>query len=145
MLQAMTPQSSLLTAGAGISILEEGAKNYRIAAVSTVPSAAWRAESGALATSDPVFRNVDLTPRSLSFQFKVSRELLVDSANLESALFLAIGQAFAKELDRAGLRGSRTAPEIRGILNTSGVQSVTNGANGASFATTAYANLISGM
>lgn len=145
MLDALVPASSLLTAGAGMSMLEEGAKSHRIAAVNTVPTAAWRSESGALATSDPVFRSVDILPRSLSFQFKVSRELLNDTTNLEQALFTAIAQAFAKELDRAGLRGTGTAPEIRGILNTSGIQSVTNGANGASLATTAYANLVSAM
>jgi HK97 family phage major capsid protein len=145
MIAALAPQSALLTAGAGVSILAEGSKNYRIAAVATIPTAAWRNEGGALATSDPVFRSVDLTPRSLSFQFKISRELLFDSANLEQALYGAISQAFAKELDRAGLRGSGSAPEIRGILNTSGIQAVTNGANGASLATTAYANLIAGL
>jgi HK97 family phage major capsid protein len=142
MLQAMVPASALLTAGAGVAKLEEGAKNYRIAAIDTVPSAAWRAESGTLATSEPTFRAVDITPRSLSFQFKVSRELLADSDNLDQALTTAIAQAFAKEIDRAGLRGSGTAPEIRGILNTSNIQAVTNGTNGASLATTAYANFI---
>jgi HK97 family phage major capsid protein len=145
MLQAMVPASALLTAGAGVAKLEEGAKNYRIAAIDTVPSAAWRAESGTLATSEPTFRAVDITPRSLSFQFKVSRELLADSDNLDQALTTAIAQAFAKEIDRAGLRGSGTAPEIRGILNTSNIQAVTNGTNGASLATTAYANFISGI
>jgi HK97 family phage major capsid protein len=145
MIAALAPQSALLTAGAGISILEEGSKNYRIAAINTIPTAAWRNEGAALAESDPVFRNVDLTPRSLSFQFKTSRELLFDSANLEQALYAVIAQAFAKELDRAGLRGSGSAPEIRGILNTSGIQAVANGANGASLATTAYANLIAAL
>src|SRR5262249_50430352 len=76
---------------------------------------------------------------------KVSRELLADGVNIEQALQTAIAQAFAKELDRAGLRGSGSAPEPRGILNTSGIQSVTNTANGASLATTAYSNLISAV
>ena len=145
MLEAMVPVSSLLTAGAGVAPLKEGAKNYRIAAINTIPTAAWRLEAGTLATSEPVFRSVDITPQSLSFQFKVSRELLNDASNLDQALFNAIAQAFAKELDRAGLRGSGTAPEIRGILNTTGIQAVTNGTNGASLATTAYANFISAV
>lgn len=145
MLEAMAPASSLLRAGAGIAKLEEGAKNYRIAAVSTIPTAAWRLEAGTLATSEPAFRSVDITPQSLSFIFKVSRELLSDSSNLDQALFNVIAQAFAKELDRAGLRGTGTPPEIRGILNTSGIQAVTNGTNGASLATTAYANFITAI
>lgn len=140
-LGAMVPVSSLLQAGAGIVPLDQGAKNYTTAAVSTIPTAAWRAEAGALATSDPAFRSVVATPRSLSFTFKISRELLADGQGIVDALNRAIGQSFAKELDRVGLRGSGTAPEPRGILNTVGIQSVTNGANGASLAS--YANLLS--
>jgi len=138
-LGAMVPVSALLTAGAGIVPLEEGSKTYTSAAVDTIPTAAWRAEAGALAVSDPAFRAVVATPRSLAFTFKVSRELLADAAGLTQALNLVIAQAFAKELDRVGLRGSGTAPEPRGILNTSGIQSVTNGAAGTALAS--YANL----
>lgn len=90
MLEAMAPVSSLMTAGAGVARLDQGAKNFRIAAVNTIPTAAWRLEAGSLAVSDPVFRAVDITPRSLSFIFKVSRELLMDSSNLDQALFNAI-------------------------------------------------------
>lgn len=141
-LNALVPVSALLSAGAGIVPLEEGAKTFTSAAINAIPTAAWRAEAGALATSDPTFRAVVATPRSLSFMFKVSRELLADAVGLTVALNQAIAQAFAKELDRAGLRGSGTAPEPRGLLNTVGIQAVTNGAAGASLAS--YANLFSG-
>ena len=140
-LGAMVPASALLTAGAGIIPLEEGAKTYTSVAVDSIPTASWRAEAGALATSDPSFRAVVATPRSLSFTFKVSRELLADAVGIGAALNQAIAQAFAKELDRAGLRGSGTAPQPRGILNTLGIQSVTNGAAGAALAS--YANVFS--
>lgn len=143
-LEALAPASSLLSAGAGLVPLEDGAKTFTTAAINALPTAAWRAENGNVSESDPTFRGVVATPRSLAFFFKVSRELLADSPNMDQALRIAIAQAFAKELDRAGLRGSGTAPEPRGILNTSGIQAVTNGANGASIATTAYANFVSG-
>ena len=58
------------------------------------------------------------------------------------ALMQAIAQSFAKELDRVGLRGTGTAPEPRGLLNLSGIQSVTNGAAGTVLAS--YANLFTG-
>ena len=140
-LGAMAPVSALMTAGVGIVPLDMGAKTFTTAAVDTIPTAAWRAESGALAESDPAFRAVVATPRSLSFKFKVSRELLADAYGLVDALNQAIAQAFAKEFDRVGLRGTGTAPQPRGILNTSGIQSVTNGANGT--ALIGYANLFS--
>lgn len=147
-LQAMTASSSLLQAGAiavPVGDQGDGAKTYTMAAVNSIPTAAWRAEAGAVAESDPSFRAVVATPRSLAFYFKVSRELLNDAANLESVLPLIIGQAFAVEMDRVGLRGTGTAPEPRGVLNTAGIQSVTNGANGASLATLRYANLMSAL
>jgi len=142
-LQALTANSSLLEAGARIvpvDALADGAKNYTIAAVNAVPTAAWRAEAGNVAESDPTFRAVVATPRSLAFFFKVSRELLADAANLERVLPVVIGQSMARAMDRAGLMGSGTAPEPRGIKNLSGIQTVTNGTNGASLAS--FANLM---
>jgi HK97 family phage major capsid protein len=142
-LSALTPVSSLLTAGVGIVMLEEGAKTYTTAGINAIPVASWRLEAGTLATSDATFRAVVATPKSLAFQFKISRELLADGQGIETALFQAIAQAFAKELDRAGLRGSGVNPEPRGLLNTVGVQAITNGANGAALAS--YANMFSGV
>lgn len=142
-LGALAPASSLMIAGMGLVPLEDGAKTFTTAVVDTIPTAAWRLESGAIADSDPAFRGVVATPRSLSFKFKVSRELLMDSPNMNEALNLVIAQAFAKEIDRAGLRGTGTAPEPRGLSNTSGIQTVTNGANGASL--TGYTNLFSAV
>jgi HK97 family phage major capsid protein len=144
-LSALAPASSLLQAGAGIVAVEEGAKSFTYAAIDALPTAAWRLEAGAVAESDATFRAVTAAPKSLSFRFKLSRELLGDGRNLTTALNLAIGQAFAVEMDRAGLRGTGTNPQPRGLLTTSGVQAVANGANGASLATTRYANFFTGM
>lgn len=131
-LAALSPASSLLTAGASLVLVDQGAgKSFTVAGIQTIPTAAWRLENGPIAESDPAFRAIEVTPRSLSFQFKVSRELMQDSPGLEQALNVAIAQAFAKELDRAGLRGSGTSPEIRGLLNTAGVNAVSSGVNGA--------------
>lgn len=140
-LAALTPVSSLLRAGAGIVPINDGAKSFTASAVNAIPTAAWRAEAGTLASSDPTFRAVTATPRSLAFPFKVSREFLADAANMEEALQVAIAQRFARELDRVGLLGTGSAPEPRGVRNTFGIQTVTNGANGAALAS--YANTFS--
>lgn len=143
-LAALAPASSLLQAGAGVVPMDYGAKSVTTAAINTLPNAAWRAEHGALAQSEPTFRAVTAVPQSLAFMFKISRELLADAANMEAALRIAIGQAFAKELDRVGLRGSGTAPEPRGLLNTTGVQVVNHGgANGAKL--DSYSPILAGM
>ena len=142
-LQALVPASSLLSAGAGILPLEQGAKSFTTVAVDSIPTAAWRLESGTVNMSDPAFRAVVAAPKSLAFYFKISRELLADASNLTAALTIAITQSFARELDRAGLLGSGTAPEPRGIANTPGISLVANGANGAALAN--YSNFFSGM
>ena len=124
-LSALVPASSLLQAGANVAVLDQPGDSFKIAATDTIPQAAWRSEHGNVAESEPAFRGLTITPRSLAFRFKISRELLQDSTpGLEQALRNAIAQAFAKELDRAGLRGSGTAPEIRGLLNTSGIHEI---------------------
>ena len=130
-LEALVPASTVLTAGAGVVLLADGAKTFTTACVDNIPTAAWRLESGAVAESEPTFRAVVAAPRSLAFYFKISRELLSDAQNMNVALNIAIAQAFAKEIDRAGLRGTGTNPEPRGLLNTAGVAILTNGANGA--------------
>jgi len=141
--ESLVPASSLLLAGAAILPLDDGAKSFNFAAVDTLPTAAWRSENDAVAESAPTFKNIAITPRSLAFMVKVSRELLADAANIESALRTTIAQAFAMEIDRVGLLGSGTAPEPRGLLNTSGIQTVTNGVDGAVLAS--YANFFSGV
>jgi HK97 family phage major capsid protein len=142
-LEALVPVSSLVQAGAGILPLTDGAKTYNFAAIDTLPTAAWRAENGAVAESAPTFKNIEITPRSLSFMVKLSRELLHDARNIEQSLQQAIAQAFAIAIDRAGLMGSGTAPEPRGLKNTSGIQTVTNGAAGTVLGS--YANVFSAV
>lgn len=139
-LDALVPASALLSAGAGIVPLNVGAKSFTTAAIDNIPTASWRLESGAVAVSDPTFRAVVAAPKSLAFLFKVSRELLADAPNIGQALNTAIAQAFAKELDRVGLRGSGEAPQPLGILGTPGIQTIANGANGTALA--GYANLL---
>ena len=145
-LEALMPASSVLSAGAGIMTLEDrGAKSFTLAAVENIPTAAWRAENAAVAESDPSFRAVVMVPRSLSFYFRTTREWLADAFGADAVLNTIIAQPFARELDRAALRGTGTAPQPRGILNTPNVLSVTNGTNGASLASTRYANFFTGV
>jgi HK97 family phage major capsid protein len=138
LLSALAPVSALVQAGSPIVPLGDGAKSYSFAAVDALPVASWRNENDPVPESQPTFRSVVLTPRSLSFVVIVSRELMADGMNIDGAIYGAIAQAFAKELDRAGLRGSGTAPEPRGLRNTPGIQTVSNGANGAVLSS--YAN-----
>lgn len=141
-LSAFTPASALMQAGAGI-IDTRGEKSITNVAVDSIPTPAWRLEMGSVAESEPTFRAVVGAPKSLAFYVKCSREILADARNMEAALNAVIGQAMAKEFDRAGLRGSGTDPEPEGILNNAAVLTVTQGTNGAVVAD--YSPILSGM
>lgn len=140
-LSALVPASSLLQAGAGIVPMEDGAKSVTTAAIDTIPTAAWRTELGNVAESDPSLRAVTAAPKSLACIVRVSRELLADGTDVDRALRLTIAQAFARELDRVGLMGSGASPEPRGLRNTSGVNIVSMGTDGAALAS--YGPLLS--
>jgi HK97 family phage major capsid protein len=120
-LEPLTATSALFQAGTPIEVLAAGAKTVTKPAVLSLPVPAWRDEAAAVAESDPVFRAVTATPRSLAVRFKVSRELLMDAPDIDGALSMVLGRALALALDRAGLMGSGTAPEPRGLRNTAGV------------------------
>ncbi|WHZ20697.1 MAG: hypothetical protein OJF55_002846 [Rhodanobacteraceae bacterium] len=142
-LNAMVPMSSLLSAGAQVIPMDQGAKSSTQAAIDTLPTAAWRNELGTITESQPSFRAVTATPRSLACIIRVSRELLADAPDMDRALRDVMAQAFALELDRVGLVGSGTAPEPLGLANTAGVNAVSNGTNGAKLAD--YSNILSGI
>jgi HK97 family phage major capsid protein/HK97 family phage prohead protease len=112
----------------------------KIARLATDPTAAWRAENAAVAESDPAFEAVTFTPRSLDVFFKTSRELLEDSINASEMLEATLVRSFAVEVDRVCLAGTGTPPQPRGIRNTTNVNEVSQGTNGA--ALTSYDPII---
>ncbi|CAM2158396.1 Phage capsid protein [Paraburkholderia tropica] len=131
-LDALVDQSALLTAGAGILPVTDGAKSVTVAGIDTLPTPAWRNELGAVAESEPTFRGVVATPRSLACIVRISRELLADADDVSRAVTQAISQAFALEFDRVGLVGSGAAPQPLGLYGTEAVTKIQQA--GAKFA-----------
>jgi HK97 family phage major capsid protein/HK97 family phage prohead protease len=123
-------RAALVVGRAGASTVPLTSDRTTIARQVNDPVPAWRQENAAVAESDPSFDGIVLTPRSLAVFFKVSRELLQDSINIEAMLTNALTAAMAREVDRVALRGSGTAPEPRGIANTTGVNTHSMGTNG---------------
>lgn len=133
----MLRASSVLNAAGAVTVPLRSDSNV-IAAVASDPVPVWRVENAAVTESDPTFRSVTLTPRSLAVLTRVSFELMQDSLNLEQQLPLILATALAKELDRVGLLGTGAAPQPRGIANTVGIGTLALGA-----ALTTYAPLVS--
>lgn len=122
---------------AGAQTVPLDSNKHSIAKVVADAVPAWRAENAALNESAPTFGQILFEPKSLAVLVKVSRELLDDSLNVGTALPAVLTAALAQELDRVALIGSGTAPEPRGITNTSGIGTTALGA-----ALTSYAPLL---
>lgn len=91
----------------------------------------WVSEGGATTESQQSFDQVSLTPKTLAAFTDVSRQLLLQSSlSVEALVRSDLAKIIALELDRAGINGSGTANQPRGVLNTSGIGSEAGGANG---------------
>ncbi len=92
----------------------------------------WHSENAAISAADLTFDAVTFTAQTLTRLILLSVELFDDA---DPSAGTVIAHSFARqvalELDRAVLRGSGTAPEPRGVLNTSGITTTAHGANGS--------------
>ncbi|MDP9416370.1 MAG: phage major capsid protein, partial [Actinomycetota bacterium] len=102
-----------------------------LARVAGDPSAAWHSENVAITPSDVTLERITLRARTLSGIVQLSRELLEDASGVDDEVIRIFGDVFAQKLDTAALYGTGTAPEPRGVRNTTGVTAISMGANGA--------------
>lgn len=123
LIDAMRAQQVCVASGARTVILET--EKTTIARLETDPAATWRLENAAVTESDPTFAALTFQARSLAVLVKVSFELLQDSVNIDQALMSAFAQAMALQLDGVALTGTGTAPQPRGIWNTTNVNALT--------------------
>ena len=114
-------RAEMVLAQAGARIVPLTSDQTVIAKVASDPVPAWRAENAAVNESDPTFSAVTLAPKSLAVMVKASVELMQDSLNLEAELPRILARALAGEIDRAGLIGSGSGNEPKGIVNYSGL------------------------
>lgn len=130
-------QVQFIKAGAQTLMLEGPTKILR---VETDPAPAWRAELAAIAVADPTFSALSFNPQNLAVIVKASREVLMDSVNIQDALEKTMIGAMSVMLDYACFFGAGTANEPLGLANTSGIGSLSMGTNGAT--PTSYDDLL---
>jgi HK97 family phage major capsid protein len=117
---------------AGALTIPMTSQTLKLARLTGEGTPAWHAENAALTDADMVFDSITFTARTLTRLVKLSVELFDDSdPSAEDVIARSFAAQVALELDRVALRGSGTAPEPRGVLNTSGITTTTHGANGA--------------
>lgn len=117
------------------SVMQAGARtlnglsgDVRIPKKTAAASAAWIAtEGGAASESEMTVGNIAMTPKTLGAFTDVTRQLMIQSSmDVEALIRDDLAQAIALAIDLAGLEGSGASGQPTGILNTSGINSVTD-------------------
>jgi len=117
---------------AGAKVVPMANKTVNVAKWVTDPAAAWHTENAAITPSDATIGTVQLDAKALAGITVVSRELLEDADNVEEELRQAFAAQFSLKVDAAALYGTGTAPEPRGVKNTTGITTVAlGGVNGS--------------
>lgn len=94
--------------------------------------ASWTAEAAAITQTSLTADQLTAVPRKLAGIERLSNEVITDS---EPAILQTVAQSLVRSIslkfDLAMLEGSGTPPEPRGLKNTTGIQTVSMGTNGA--------------
>lgn len=124
-IDALRNQSSVMSAGA--RMLGGLSGDVKIPKKTAAASASWIATEGGDATeSEMTVGNVSLTPKTLGAFTDVTRQLLIQSSlDVESLIRDDLTKAMAIAIDKAGLEGTGASGQPTGILNTTGVNTVT--------------------
>ncbi|HSH30846.1 MAG TPA: phage major capsid protein [Thiohalobacter sp.] len=126
-----TLRAKAVTIEAGARTVLLPSNDVMLARQVTDPSATWHAENAAdFSDSSPTFAGIRFQAKTLIGLVKLSRELLEDSMNIESAIINSFGKSLALEVDRVSLVGSGAGNEPLGIVNTSGIGTVSQPTNG---------------
>lgn len=125
----LAAESVLLAAGA--RVIPTDRQTLNVPRLISDAAASWVAEGATIAETDPDLDEVVATPRKLAVLTSASNELFEDSnPDLANMLGASIARSMALKLDLGFFQGSGTAPEIRGLRNASGIQTISAGTNG---------------
>jgi len=113
----------------------------KIPKIASKPSVSWVAESGVIGTSEPSFGILTLTAKKAGVIVPVTQELFQDSkVPVDTLLAKLFAEAFAEAEDTQGFTGDGTV--FTGVLNASGVNTVTMGAGDTAFTNVTADDLI---
>jgi HK97 family phage major capsid protein len=91
----------------------------------------WKGEIAELDESTLKFSGAEMKPNRLGTFTVISKQLMIQSTpSIEALVRRELAESIAYAVDKAAINGSGTAPEPRGVLNTSGIGSVPIATNG---------------
>jgi len=109
---------------AGAVTLPMSTSELTIAGLATDPTSYWRAETGAVTSTDLTFNKIVLRAKTLAAIVPVSIEMLEDATNAGQIIEGALRAAMAQKLDQAALVGTGAASEPKGIRNHADVNTI---------------------
>lgn len=116
----------------GVTIRTGLSANHTLVRKNGPAVATWEGETDQNAATDTTWENVPMTPHRLGATTVFSKQLDFQSEipSVEMDIRGDINEAIGVALETAMINGSGTNPIIRGLLNSSGINVVANGANG---------------
>ncbi|WP_226998583.1 phage major capsid protein [Tardibacter chloracetimidivorans] len=125
-------RNALALTGLGVRMLTDLNGNIAIPRQTGGATAYWVGEAVALTESQQAFDQVAMSPKTLGAFTDYGRQLLMQSSiDIESFVRSDIAKVIALAIDLAGVNGSGTSNQPRGIMQTAGIGSVAGGTNGA--------------
>lgn len=120
-------RNALVVRAAGATILTDLVGDVAIPRKTSGSSGGWIAtEGGNAAQSDPQFDQVTLSPATCGVYTQYTRNLLLQSSlSIESLIRTDLAVGLATTIDLAALYGSGASGQPTGVLNTSGITTVT--------------------
>lgn len=116
----------------GVRVVPTMAARLAIPRVLGDATVSWTDEGDEITPSDPNADTITATPRALKALVYASNELIADSnPDAQNVLADNLAKATALKLDLGLLEGTGTAPQIRGLKNQSGIQTLSMGTDGA--------------
>lgn len=118
--------------GLGVRMLADLAGNVAIPRQTGGATAYWVGEGSSPTEGQQAFDQVAMTPKTVGAFTDISRKLLLQSSiDVESFVRGDLATVLALAIDLAGINGSGSSNQPRGVMNTSGIGSVEGGTNGA--------------
>lgn len=126
-IDSLVNASSVMAAGA--TVLQGLSGDVKIPRKTGTASAGWVAESTNVSESEMTVGSVTMTPKTVGVHTDISRQLLLQTAasmDVEALVRADLSRSIALAIDLGGLEGSGSSGQPTGILNTSGINTVTN-------------------
>lgn len=125
-------RNQLVTAILGARYLTGLVGNIDIPRQNSQTATSWVGESGGMTEAEGTFDKVSLRPKTITALSKMSRLMMLQSTPaIEMLARQDLMAVIALAIDLAAISGSGSANQPTGIVNSSGVNSVVGGTNGA--------------